>query len=174
MANENADERVIPAPCNARPAASNCLLSESAGIWAKDAFRAVPTVRRPLKRTLQSLHQAKSEEEAMTEPGPILKNQPDQRAKAGPGLGLTHRQNKAVRFLGKHHPEPQPTSVIPGVSDITMEELIDRNVVAEVRDPHGKERVFVLMASGEDEARRLILQDESHRKANGRSLRNSR
>ncbi len=103
----------------------------------------------------------------MIEPGPIFKNQakcePDRRSKAGPGLGLTNRQNKAVIFLGKHHPEPQPTSVIPGVSDITMEELIDRNAVAEVRDPNGEERVFVLMPSGEDEARRLILQDESHR-----------
>lgn len=73
------------------------------------------------------------------EPGPILKNQaecePDRGAKPGPGLGLTNRQNKAVGFLGKHHPEPQPTSVIPGVSDITMEELIDRNAVAEVLAP---------------------------------------
>lgn len=99
----------------------------------------------------------------MTESGPILQDQAkrerDERDKVGPGLGLTNRQNKAVRFLGQYHPEPQPTSVIAGVSDITMEELIDRHAVAEVLDPTGKERVFVLMATGEDEVRRLILQD---------------
>lgn len=98
------------------------------------------------------------------EPGSILQNQvesePDERARVGSGLGLTNRQNKAVRFLGQYHPEPQPSSVIAGVSDITMEELIDRNAVAEVRNPTGKERVFVLMASGEDEVRRLIIQDK--------------
>lgn len=99
--------------------------------------------------------------------GSILQNQAErerqERAKAGAGLGLTNRQNKAVRFLGKYHPEPQPTSVMPGVSDITMEELIGRNAVSEVCDPNGKERVFILMARGEDEVRRLILQDRLRR-----------
>lgn len=78
----------------------------------------------------------------------------------GPQLGLNGRQNKAIRFLGQYYPEPQPTSVIPGVSDITMEELIARNVVAEVEAPEGTERVFVLIALGADEVRRLALQEK--------------
>lgn len=81
----------------------------------------------------------------------------------GPRLGLSNRQNKAIRFLGQYYPEPQPTSVIPGVSDITMEELIAQNVVAEVQAPDEKERVFILVPRGEDEVRRLKLQETSLR-----------
>jgi hypothetical protein len=80
-----------------------------------------------------------------------------------PQLGLTNRQNAAIKFLDQYDPEPQPTSMIPGVSDITMEELIGRNAVAEVQAPDGKERVFVLLASGQDEVRRLCLQERSRR-----------
>ncbi|MFF0948685.1 hypothetical protein ACFYE9_13700 [Rhizobium leguminosarum] len=86
----------------------------------------------------------------------------------GPRLGLGNRQNKAIRFLDQYYPEPQPTSVIPGVSDITMEELIARDVVAEVRAPDGKERVFILAARGEDEVRRLKLQETSLRNGIGK------
>ncbi|CDZ67178.1 Hypothetical protein NGAL_HAMBI2605_54570 [Neorhizobium galegae bv. orientalis] len=83
-----------------------------------------------------------------------------ERRNEGPRLGLNGRQNKAIRFLGRYHPEPQPTSVIPGVSDITMEELIARNVVAEVQAREGTERAFVLIALGADEVRRLVLQEK--------------
>jgi hypothetical protein len=41
-----------------------------------------------------------------------------------------------------------------------MEELIARNVVAEVQAPEGTERVFVLIALGADEVRRLALQEK--------------
>jgi hypothetical protein len=85
-----------------------------------------------------------------------------------PQLGLTNRQNAAIKFLNQYYPEPQPTSMIPGVSDITMEELIGRNAVAEVQDPDGKERVFILLASGQDEARRLCLQERSRRERAGK------
>ncbi|WP_426233004.1 hypothetical protein [Pararhizobium sp. DWP3-4] len=106
----------------------------------------------------------------MTESKSVSKNQVAWKLRrAGPGLGLTNRQNKAVRFLGKLHPEPQPTSVIAGVSDITMEELIARNAVAEVSALNGKERLFVLMVSGEDEVRRLMLLDESYKESHVRS-----
>jgi hypothetical protein len=84
-------------------------------------------------------------------------------ADAAPQLWLTNRQNTAILFLDRYDPEPQATSVIPGVSDITMEELIDRNAVAEVQSSDGKERTFVLMASGRDEARRLCRQEMSRR-----------
>jgi hypothetical protein len=83
-----------------------------------------------------------------------------ERRNEGPRLGLNGRQNKAIRFLGRYHPEPQPTSVIPGVSDITMEELIARNVVAEVHAREGAERIFVLIALGAEEVRRLVLQEK--------------
>jgi hypothetical protein len=86
----------------------------------------------------------------------------------GPRLGLGNRQNKAIRFLDQYYPEPQPTSVIPGVSDITMEGLIARDVVAEVQAPGGKERVFILAARGEDEVRRLKLQETSLRNGIGK------
>jgi hypothetical protein len=86
----------------------------------------------------------------------------------GPRLGLGNRQNKAIRFLDQYYPEPQPTSVIPGVSDITMEELIARGVVAEVQAPDGKERVFILAVRGEDEVRRLKLQETSLRNGIGK------
>jgi hypothetical protein len=87
----------------------------------------------------------------------------DENPDTAPQLWLTNRQNTAIIFLDRYYPEPQPTSVIPGVSDITMEELIGRNAVAEVQAPDGKERVFVLLASGQDEVRRLCLQERSRR-----------
>ncbi|CDZ70740.1 Hypothetical protein NGAL_HAMBI2610_23430 [Neorhizobium galegae bv. orientalis] len=98
-----------------------------------------------------------------------------ERRNEGPRLGLNGRQNKAIRFLGRYHPEPQPTSVIPGVSDITMEELIARNVVAEVQAREGTERVFVLIALGADEVRRLafrekLLRDDLGNRRDGRAV----
>jgi hypothetical protein len=92
-----------------------------------------------------------------------VQREPQEHPDAVPQLWLTNRQNTAILFLDRYHPEPQPTSVIPGVSDITMEELIGRNAVAEIQAPEGKERTFVLMTSGQDEARRLCRQEMSRR-----------
>jgi hypothetical protein len=104
---------------------------------------------------------SKTQEEIMMKRRPVLSSRAQrERRDDGPRLGLNNRQNKAIRFLGRYYPEPQPTSVIPGVSDITMEELIERNVVAEVQAPDGTERVFILIALGEDEVRRLKLQEK--------------
>jgi hypothetical protein len=86
-----------------------------------------------------------------------------ERREDGPLLGLNNRQNKAIRFLGQYYPEPQSTSVIPGVSDITMEELIERKLVAEVSTPDGTERIFMLIALGQEEVRRLELREKSLR-----------
>jgi hypothetical protein len=49
-----------------------------------------------------------------------------------------------------------------------MEELIARGVVAEVQAPDGKERVFILAVRGEDEVRRLKLQETSLRNGIGK------
>ncbi|WP_146260085.1 hypothetical protein [Rhizobium tubonense] len=99
-----------------------------------------------------------------------VQREPEDHPDAVPQLWLTNRQNTAIIFLDRYHPEPQPTSVIPGVSDITMEELIGRNAVAEVQAPDGKERIFILLASGQDEVRRLALRERWRRQRAGQTL----
>ena len=73
-----------------------------------------------------------------------------------PKHDLNKRLETALRFLGRH-PGPQPVSVIAGVSNRTMEELIRKGLVAEV--PDDDERLFSLTSQGVDEFERYKARD---------------
>jgi hypothetical protein len=84
------------------------------------------------------------------------KREYDARKAMWPKHNLNKRLETALRFLGRH-PGPQPVSIIAGVSDRTMEELIEKWLAAEVTG--GDERTFVLTAQGEDEFERYKARD---------------
>ncbi|UGX87153.1 helix-turn-helix transcriptional regulator [Phyllobacterium meliloti] len=77
-----------------------------------------------------------------------------------PKLRLNDRQEQALRYLHPRHPEPQETRFIRGVADRTLEELVEKGAVAEVRQPKDAPRKFKLTPLGLDEHARYEREDQ--------------
>lgn len=77
-----------------------------------------------------------------------------------PKLRLNDRQERALRYLHPRHPEPQETRFIRGVADRTLEELVEKGVVTEIRQLKDAPRKFKLTPLGLDEHARYEREDQ--------------